>query len=533
MSKNSVQRFRKIVRTLAYYGFGYIVDSKIKNNIKAPSNLRKAFEELGPTFIKIGQILSTRPDILPKEYIDELSKLQDNVQIEPFDNIKKVFFNEFKKPIDKVFLTFYKVPLASASIAQVHKAILKNGKEVIVKIQRPKIKEEITQDIAILKKIIKLAKINSIDFLIDPKEALEELQIATELELDFENEANNMDKFRNLNKNIASVYAPYVIHNLCTKKIITMEEIKGIKIDNLHELLLKGYVAEDIGKKLALSFFKQVFEDGFFHGDPHPGNILIQNNKICYIDFGLVGNISNNLRNSLNDMLVAVAYKDINKLTSTLMSIGIRKGYVNKNKLFEDIDYLITSYLSTSLSNLQLSTMLQDIFDTAKHNNIKLPRDFTLLIRSMLIIEGVISFLAPDLEILDIIIPYIKSNNKFSILNNFDLDKALIRIMFFCKDSLALPSKMIELADSITHGRAKIQFQHKDLDKSVNQLNRITNRLILSLLIASMIISSSLILNTNIGPKYKDISIIGLSGYAIAAFMGFWLLISIIRSGKI
>lgn len=533
MSKNSVQRFREIVRTLAYHGFGYIVDSKIKNDNKAPANLRKAFEELGPTFVKIGQILSTRPDLLPTEYIEELSKLQDNVQGESFYNINKVFYSEFNKSIEEVFKSFDEVPLASASIAQVHKAVLKSGREVIVKIQRPEIAEKMELDISILQKITKLTKVGFVDALIDPKEALDELRIATELELDFKNEAKNIDKFRLLNKNIAPVYAPYIVHNLSTKKVITMEKINGFKINNIKTLINEGYDPEDVGRKLALSFFKQVFEDGFFHVDPHPGNLLIQDGKICYIDFGLVGSLSNSFKNALNDMLLAMAYRDINKLISVLMAIGIKKGYVNRNKLFEDIDYLMDSYLSTSLNNIQVSALLQDIFDTAKHNNIRLPRDFTLLMRGMVIIEGVVTKLAPDLQILDIIIPYVKSNNKFSILNNIDFDETLIRLISFTKDTSRLPTKIIELTDSVIQGRAKVQLEHKDLSKNVSEINRMVNRMILALVISSMIIASSLILNTNIGPKYQSISIIGLTGYGIAAFMAFWLLISIIRSRKI
>jgi ubiquinone biosynthesis protein len=312
-----------------------------------------------------------------------------------------------------------------------------------------------------------------------------------------------------------------------------MERINGFKINNIKTLTDEGYDPEDVGRKLALSFFKQVFEDGFFHVDPHPGNLLIQDGKICYIDFGLVGSLSTSFKNALNDMLLAMAYRDINKLISVLMAIGIKKGYVNRNKLFEDIDYLMDSYLSTSLNNIQVSALLQDIFDTAKHNNIRLPRDFTLLMRGMVIIEGVVAKLAPDLQILDIIIPYVKSNNKFSILNNIDFDETLIRLISFTKDTSRLPTKIIELTDSIIQGRAKVQLEHKDLSKNVSEINRMVNRMILALVISSMIIASSLILNTNIGPKYQSISIIGLTGYGIAAFMAFWLLISIIRSRKI
>ncbi|MCY6485856.1 AarF/ABC1/UbiB kinase family protein [Clostridium aestuarii] len=533
MAKNSIQRFKEIVKTLAFYGFGYIVDTKIKNDTKAPANLRKAFEELGPTFIKIGQILSTRSDILPQDYIEELSKLQDNAPSEPFENINKVFCSEFNKSIEDVFKNFDKTPVASASIAQVHKAVLKNGNEVIVKIQRPEISEKMAIDISILYRIIKLGKTAFTDALIDPKEALDELKTATELELDFKNEAINISKFKELNKNIAYIHTPYVIGNLSTKKILTMEKIDGFKVDNITKLIEQNYILQNIAKNLALSYCKQIFEDGFFHGDPHPGNILISNNKICFIDFGIMGNLSDSLKNSLNDMMFAVAYKDVNKLVSVIMSIGIKKGYVNRNKLFEDIDYLLANYLSTSLENIKISALLEDIFDTAKRNNLKMPKTFTLLARSLIIIEGVITKLSPEIKIIDIIVHYIKSNNKFNLLNDFDINEALIRFVAFGKHTSKLPTKLVELSDSLIQGRTKIQLEHKDLNKNINQLNKMVNRMTLGLVISSMIIASSLIINSNIGPKYQDISLIGIIGYGIAAVIGLGLLLSIIRSGNI
>ena len=532
MSKISVQRFREIVKTLAAYGYGYIVGSKIKNKKSDPSNLRKAFEELGPTFIKIGQILSTRPDLLSPEYIDELSKLQDNVAREPFENIETVFFEEFNKSIDEVFQSFNRIPLASASMAQAHEAILKDGTNVIVKIQRPAIAKKMALDISILYKIFRLARSKISDFIIDFEEALDELKASTEQELNFRNEAKNIECFRKLNKDEEFVIAPYVIGDLSTERVITMERIDGIKVSNTRILKEKGYTLSDIGKKLALSYCKQVFEDGFFHGDPHPGNILIANDKICFIDFGIMGSLSNTLKSSLSEMMFAVASRDINKLVSVIMSIGIKKGHVNRNKLFEDIDYLMDSYLSASLSSIKISSLLEDLLDTARQNNIRLPKDFTMLIRSLIIIEGVIVKLSPDIQIIDVVISYVKDNNKFS-LKDIPLKEILIKGITFSKDYSRVPTKIIELSDSIMQGRAKIQLEHRNLNRNVNELNRMINRMIIGLVISSMIIGSSLVLNTNVGPKHAGISTIGLTGFAIAAFMGLLLLISIIRSGKI
>lgn len=533
MRLNSVNRFREIVKVLGSYGFGYIVDSKFNKQNKLPENLRRAFEELGPTFIKIGQILSTRPDLLSPEYIVELSKLQDSVLPEKIETIQKVFFDEFSISTTECFEKFYEKPIASASISQVHKAILKDGREVIVKIQRPDIVEKMNLDISILVRIIKLTKAKFSDALIDPEEALHEILLITNLELDFNNEVKNINNFRKFSKDIAFLYVPYVVEDLCSTKVLTMEKVNGFKIDNMKKLMEFHYDLEDLGKKLALSYLKQVLQDGFFHGDPHPGNIFVYEGKICFIDFGIMGTLSNSLKLTLNDMISSVAFNDINKMISALLSIGIKKGYVDRNKLYEDLDYLLVNYLSVSLNNIQVSVLLSEIFDIAKQNNIRLPRDLTLLIRGLVILEGVIASIAPDIKIIDIAIPYVKANNKFSLLNHLDFDTLVMRSYSFIKDSSRLPSKLIELSDSVINGRAKLQLEHKNLNTPISELNKGINRLVFALIISSMIIGSSTILNSNIGPKLHNISIIGITGFLTAALMGFWLLLSIIKSGKL
>ena len=532
MYKNSIQRFREIVKVLASYGFGYIVNSKINKNESSPENLRKAFEELGPTFIKIGQILSTRPDIISAPYIEELSKLQDNVVPEDYKAIKKVFFSEFLIPIEDAFLSFDRVPLASASIAQAHCAKLKNGKEVIVKIQRPDIYEKMNMDISILYRIIRLTKVKFSDAIIDPEEALSEILASTELELNFKNEANNIKTFSELNKDVAFICTPSVIEDFTSRRVLTMEKIDGFKINDMKKLEAGGYDLNDLGRKLALFYFKQVFEDGFFHGDPHPGNLLIKEGKICFIDFGIMGHLSDSLRSSLNEAIIAAAYKDPSRLIPVLMSIGIKKGYINKNKLYEDIEYLFDSYLSTSLENIKMSVMLQEIFDAAKKNNISFPKDLTILVRGLIIVEGVVAKIAPEIQILDIAIPFVKNNNMLSLLDDISFDELLLRSYKFIKDSSKIPSKLIELSNSILGGRAKAQLEVKGLDNSLNELNKMTNRLVFGLVASSLIIGSSLILNSNIGPKIYGISIIGISGFIMAAFMGLSLLISILKSGR-
>ncbi|MCH3965443.1 MAG: AarF/ABC1/UbiB kinase family protein [Clostridium sp.] len=529
MQEKSSKRFKEIMKVLGKYGFKF-VSTRGK---KSPENLRMAFEELGPTFIKIGQILSSRPDMLPSEFINELSKLQDDVPPEKFEDINNVFFSDFNKNIEECFFKFDEHPFASASIAQVHNAILKDGRHVIVKIQRPNIKEKMETDISILYKIIKFTKNRFEDSIIDPEEALDELKFSTSQELDFNLEAKNMIKFKRLNSNVAFCHVPYLVENLCKNKVITMEKINGFKINNIELLNRDGYDLNDLGKKLATSFFKQVFTDGFFHADPHPGNLLIQENKICFLDFGIMGNLSNYLKTCLNKIIISIVYKDIDTLVSAVMSVGIKKGIVDRNRLYEDIKTLLDNYLSTSLENIKISALITHIFECAKNNNIRLPKDLILLVKSFIIVEGIVSELAPEIQILDVAVPFVKNSSKSYFLDSLNLDDALISYYNFTKNSVKIPTKIVELIDGILNGRAKLQLKFSKMDNSIKQLNKMTNRLSISLISCSMLISSSLILNSNINPKIYTIPLLGFIGITISLTLSLIIIISIIKSGKL
>ncbi|GFZ34113.1 protein kinase [Clostridium zeae] len=534
MRKETLKRFREIIKVFAYYGFGFLVNSAMKpSDNKSPENLRKAFIELGPTFIKIGQILSTRTDLLDEEYTKELSKLQDEVPWEAFSVIAKVFQEEFDLSMDDVFLYVESVPLASASVAQVHKGVLKDGREVVIKIQRPNIREKMELDISILKRLVKLTKTKFNGMLIDPVEALNEIMDATGKELDFEREKDNIDRFRQLNKEVKCVSVPYVVEQFTSTRVLTMENIQGFKINDIYSIVKEGYDRTDIAKKLALSYCKQIFNDGFFHADPHPGNLLIRDGKICFIDFGLMGELADSIRDSLNDAMVAIALKDIDKIIDFIMTVGVKKDRVDKHILYTDIEYLLSNYLSTSLKNIKISTLLREVFDIAERNNIQLPTELVILVRGMVILEGVIAEIAPDMNILDVAIPFVKSKNKYYILNKLTSDDFAINAYSILRDSIKIPSKLVELSDSVIQGRAKVNLQIPDLGKSVDYLNKMINRLVFGLIVAGMIIGSSIITGSNVGPRIRDISIIGITGYFASGIFALWLLISIIRSGNL
>ena len=527
----SRDRFQEIIRVFISYGFGYLIDSKFNNSKKSPINLRMALEELGPTFIKIGQILSTRPDLLPEEYINELIKLQDSAPEESFENIKSVFEESINKKIYDCFLYFSKKPTASASIAQVHEAILNDGRAVIVKIQRPNIYNTMKTDIDIIKKIIKLSK-GRIDIdIVDPLAVIEELESTTEKELDFIDESKSIVKFRENNENISPIYAPDVISSLCSEKVLTLEYINGFKINDMKMIEKKGYSNKEIAKKLALSYCKQIFDDGFFHGDPHPGNLLISNGRICFIDFGITGELDEGLKNWLNKAMIAVATGDKNKIVDFILAIGIKRGKVNKGNLYEDVSYLFTTYLNTSLKNIKIAVLLEEMFSIVKNNNIQFPKELAILFRGLVILEGVIAEVDPQLDIISVITSFVKGKNKMLLIKDINEEELVLSAYSFFRDASRIPSKAVEALSSISDGRAKINFNITDLENSVDHISNMVNRLVGALLISSLIIASSLIISNNVGPIYKGISLMGIAGYIISAIFAIFLLIAVVRDG--
>lgn len=525
----SRDRFKEIVKVFAFYGFGYMVENKKKHNVKSPENLRKALEELGSTFIKIGQILSTRTDILPEEYIKELSKLQDSAPKESLHNLRRVFEESISKNMDECFKYLSEKPLASASIAQVHEAVLYDGTEVVVKFQRPEIDEKMKMDISILKRIIRFTNTKINIGIVDPLEVLDEIEKTTENELDFINEGKNILKFKENNKEVKSIYIPKLITGLWSKKILILEKIDGFKITDLRKLKSEGYEPKDVANKLALSYCKQIFEDGFFHGDPHPGNLFIYNNKICFIDFGIMGKLDDGLKSWLNSSVVAIATRDKNKLVDCILAIGIKKGRVYRGDLYEDVSYLVDNYLTTSLKNIKVAIMLQEVFAITKKNNIQLPTELIILIRGLIILEGVIAEIDPEFEIINAVILFAKSKGKFGLLKEINSEELAMSIYEFSRDTLRIPTKTLEVLNKMSNGKGTINFKIQRLDDIINQADKMVNRMTGGLIVASIVIGSSLILNSRVGPTYMGLSIVGLVGYIVSALLGIVILITMIK----
>ena len=519
------KRLKEIMSVSMKHGF--------KNGIGNPQELKLVLEELGPTFIKIGQILSTRPDILPMEYILELQKLQDNVKPEKFNIMKDVIETELKDSIENVFMEFNSVPIASASLSEVYLGKLYNGDGVVVKVQRPHVKEKMLADIQILKKLAPFINFTATGEVVDMTQVVDELQMATKKELNFVEEMNNIVQFSKNNESVKFIKSPRIYSKYCTDKVLVMEYISGIKIDNVKKLKANGYDVEDMATKLTYNYFKQVFEDGFFHADPHPGNILIHENTIAYIDFGLMGTLDLSLRKKLNEFLKGAVIGDIELMTKSIVKIGIKKGPMDMNKLYGDIEIMYNSYIDESVYDYDIPQILEEIIIICKNNNINMPKDIVLLVKGMMLFQGLLAKIHKDLTLMDIALPYFEEQILKNNIKDMDLSQILIKLYSSIKSTLELSSKSLILINNLLEGRVKLNLELKNMDENFNEINRMVNRLIFAIIVAGLLVSSSLVINANIGLKIYGISAIGILGYLGAGIAGLLLLISILKSGKL
>ncbi|MDR3645092.1 MAG: AarF/UbiB family protein, partial [Clostridia bacterium] len=389
-SRHRTKRAREIIGVFLKYGVRSAAD---------PALMRLAFEELGPTFVKIGQILSTRPDILPDSYIREFRRLQDDVRPEKFEDIRRVIEDDLHAPLDKLFTEFDEKAAASASLAEVHRARLPDGRGVLIKVQRPRARETMTEDIAILKSLSRLLGFLPLTNIISFSDMMQEIEQTARQELDFLNEAENIRKFRENNSGVRYITCPGVYDAYTTSNVLVMDYIDGISIGNAEALQKEGYDLSDMGTKLVRNYFRQVFEDGFFHADPHPGNILIAENKIAYIDFGIMGSISHGMQEKFNSFLFGIATNDVDAMTKAILRIGVRKNSTDTDLLYEDVGELYNKYISASLNDINVREIISEVFNVCKKNSISMPREMTMLGKGMITIEGVVARIAPEINV--------------------------------------------------------------------------------------------------------------------------------------
>ena len=491
----------------------------------SPEKLRLILTDLGPTFIKLGQIMSMRSDILPKRYCDELMKLCSDVDPMPFAEVEEVLREAFGCPWQEEFQEIQEKPLGSASIAQVHRAVLKTGEEVVIKVQRKGIYEIMARDIGLMKKAVKLLPPVSIKEAVDLNLVLEELWRVTQEEMNFLTEAANMEEFSRKNKNVAFVKTPILYREYTTASVLVMEYIDGIPIDHKEELLAGGYDLDEIGSKFVDNFIKQVMDDGFFHADPHPGNVMIQGGKIVWIDMGLMGRLNDRDRELIGQAIEGVALNDIGKIQDAVLALGEFKGKPNQSRLYTDIRDLMAKYGTADFGEIDIVEILTDLMDVMKENKIVMPHGLTMLARGLTHMEGVLADISPEINMVQIAAARLKGN----LLEEGNwkkqmkgTGKKLYRSMLRAVD---IPALAADFLQGCMKGQTKINLDLHASDDLAWLMRRLIRNIVLGLWVMALLISSSIICTTDMTPKIMGIPAFGVLGYFGALIILMYLFI--------
>ena len=553
------KRSRQIVMVFANHGFGTLMDRlgilKFLNidkqsreysdgeisKLSIGARLRLSFEELGPTFIKLGQIMSTRPDLLPHDIIHELEKLQDAVAPFPMTEVREVIEFELGDKLENIFKEFKEEPIAAASIGQVHRAKLLSGKDVVVKVQRPNIEKNIKLDLGILKDLAdfvdnhtRLGKLYSFS------KMAEEFETTLTNELNFRLEGENAETFKVNFKDDDNIIVPNISWIHTTNRVLTMEEIKGISLKNFEALEQAGFDKTIIARNLATSILYQILRDGFFHGDPHPGNIMVlENNTIAFLDLGMIGQLNPHRKNQFLKMLMGITLKDSKLIVQAIVELDAMSERLNMRKLEKDIDRLRDQVLSVPLSQIKIGEVFNEIFDLAFFYNIMIPGEFTMLAKSLITLEGLVEKLDPDLNVLEIAEP-IAGKLIFTLFSPEKIGKEILGgALDYSNLVRKFPTALLSFLDKLEHDDFIMQFKLKESDRYAQKLDKAFSRLSISLVLLSL---SIVIAGTIIGLSLTDVggsdfiavtSIILRSSLILAVSTFVALIISIFRSKRI
>lgn len=547
---HNFDRYRQILVILFKYGFGSMLDRinlgyyfeaglqtisrKRGEQVEGLTDferLRMAVEELGPTFIKIGQILSTRPDLIPLDLTLELSKLQDNVPPFPIAQVKEILEQELRAPMDKFFARFDDIPLAAASIGQVHRAQLVTGEEVIVKVQRPGIKKAIEVDLEILYHLAILMERHITEAKVfQPTKIVNEFAGSIEKEINYEIEAQHAERFARQFADNKFIYVPKIFKLTTTKRVLTMEYVDGIKVSDVGLLEQSGLDCKIIASRGAYLTFEQIFKHGFFHADPHPGNIcILPGNVICYLDFGMMDYVDKRSMDTFTDIILGYVNRDKAVVADATMRLVEWDENPDLHTLQGDIQGFIDRYLNKPLKGMRLGDTLNEFLLLFARHGLRLPPDIFFMIKAISEVQSIGLMLDPTFDIFTKAAPFIKN-----------IQTERMHPSRFIDDFLTLNSNLrhftLDLHDflkQIKQGKGKVRIEHRGLEPLIFGINRSSNRIVFSFIIASLIIGSSLIITTHTGPLIYGLPLLGLLGYTIAVTLCLWLIILIRRSGKL
>jgi ubiquinone biosynthesis protein len=537
-----LSRSRQIAGVLVSHGWDYLrnnghhsIDKSLLRRRKAetrPKHLRSALEELGTTFIKLGQILSTRADLLPPDYLVELAKLQDAASPVPFAEIQETLVAELGRPIENIFADFDPEPLASASIGQAHAAKLPDGTEVVVKIRRPGVVEQVNEDLEILKELAVTAS-RHWEFAdrYDLVGLVEEFSQTLRSELDYIREGHNAERFAANFASDPSIHIPRIFWETTTSRVLTLERIRGVKINDLAGLDAQGTDRRWLANYATNVVLKMVCEDGFFHADPHPGNFFIeQNGAIGLIDFGMVGILDERTQERLADLLITINQQDAARLVDVFLDLGVTRKRIDRALFRRDIERLLATYWGLPLNELKVTALLNDVFVVMRQHHLHLPSNLALLLKTLIMIEGLGLNLEPDFHLTKALAPYTEQ----LVLREYSPGRWIHGLgragIDFARMGAEMPQQLRRILSAAEDGNFQIGMHPEGFDPIINRLERIANRIVLGVIAAAFINGLAVLLSVYRPPGWERWGwAVFAFGFLCALLLGIYLAWSILR----
>ena len=495
---------------------GVLRRNKITRGI-TPEKLRVILEELGPTYIKLGQIMSLHSDILPQRYCSELMKLNSEVAPMPFSDVEEVINRSYREDWHAVFAALDERPLGSASIAQVHHAVLKTGEEVVVKVQRKGIYDIMARDIGLLHRAVRLLPpIGNLKDVVDLDMVLDEMWKVAQEEMDFLQEAANIEEFSRNNSGIAYIRVPKLYREYTTQRVLVMEYVDGFAINESAHLRAAGYDLEEIGNKLVNNYIKQVMEDGFFHADPHPGNVKVADGRIVWIDMGMMGRLTEHDRKCMVRGVQGIAVNDVSIVEGALLDLCDLDEKPDSGMLYRDLRELLGRYTKSSMGSINVAQFLEEVLDVMKNNHMRLPHGVSMLARGLTHMEGVLAEISPDINMIEIASNRMREN----YLEHFDLKSELKRsgkqLYRSIYKTAEIPPLIKSALEEYLRGQARVNLELDATPSLSALLRKLVRNLVMGMWVAGLLIGSSIICTTDMKPKLLGIPAIGAIGFLAA-----------------
>lgn len=499
-----------------------------------PVKMRLMFEALGPTFVKVGQILSMRSEILPQSFCDELAKLRADADPMPYGTVLQVLEDEYGRPAGEIFDHIDATPLGSASLAQVHRAKLTTGEDVAVKVQRPGVRETMAQDVSIMRTIARIAaKTMPSAQVVDLSGVVEELWDTFEAETDFMIEARNLAEFKRFCEHYKYMDCPKPYSDLCTEHVVVMDYVEGISVSHPDELIEAGYDLKEIGTKLVDNYATQVLDEGFFHADPHPGNIMVRGGRIVLLDLGMTGRLNAKTRSVLKDMIFAVAKQDSPALADGLLRFaGAEADPEDYPALLADLDVIVKEFGTVDLAELDIAAMLTALTQMAQRHGIEVPSTVTTVGRALVTLEGLLDEFIPDVNMIQIISDHIAASTSKKDFAKDEAESLVVEGHQALHSLLAAANELKVASRMLTRGQLRVNMEMVGSQEPIHLLANMVNRLTMALIVVGLFIGSSIVYYAGIKPVIFGIPIVGFLGYVIAFVLSVWIVFDIYFKGR-